>query len=680
MKRLAALLAAALLGSSLFAQVQLPPLFSDNMVLPRSAEVPVWGKAHPGAVVTVTPSWEGAVPAVCAADSDGKWKVTLSTPATPGPYYIRISSGKRKNEQRILQNVLCGDVWLCSGQSNMEMPLNGWARVYDYEKEIAGANNYPTIRLLNVTRSYSTAPKDTFEAQEGGWMVCSAESVPLFSACGYFFGRNLYEATNVPIGLINASYGGTNIEGWISMDALRTLKSAETAIEQGKNAVSADSLNVVKEQWLRDILSADRGLEGKKALWTGVNFDDSSWKTLRVPGNISPYGLGDWDGVLWMRREIWIPQSWAGKDIKLELSTIDDDDDTYFNGVLVGSTEGYTFPRHYTVPGKLVKAGKAVITVRLIDRRWNAGIMGEEHQVYAECNGGKIPLTGEWKYRIGSSSEDSDVPAVTTFRSDFPSILYNAMIAPLIPYPIKGAIWYQGENNAPAGQMYRETMPLMIRDWRERWGYDFPFFQVQLTSYHKGQAIPGEYSEWADLRESQALTAKNVCNSSMAVTIDVGDAEDIHPRNKQEVGRRLSLLARKYAYGEKDLVAESPSLDCITICGNEIRVRFRNCGDGLKTSDGQAVRGFEIAGGDHQFHFASARIEGNEVVVSQTGVVYPQAVRYAWSDNPAGCPAKPSSAVYRNTGCNLVGSTGLPVGTFRTDDWPSSTSGRVTKY
>ena len=664
MRKIFLLTAILALGLSARAQVAFSPLFSDNMVLPRSCDVPVWGSASPGRTVTLTASWDG-VARTALADAEGKWTFTLPTPAEKGPYSIEIRTGKKKKECTSLNNILCGDVWLCSGQSNMEMPLKGWARVYNYEQEIADAANYPEIRLLNIIRNYNTSPAEDFEAEAGGWQVCSPESIPLFSACGYFFGRSVYQATGVPIGLINSSYGGTNIEAWISSGAIKDLKSATLAIEQGTRAVSADSIAVIRERWLRDILAADRGMEGKKPLWVAPGLDDSGWAVLKVPGDITQYGLGGWDGVLWMRREIEIPASWAGKEVTLDLQTIDDDDDTYFNGVLVGSTEGFTLPRVYKVPGKLVKPGRAVITVRLIDRRYNAGIMGEPELVRAICGDESICLSGEWKYRKGSSSDDSSVPHVSVFKTDFPSLLFNAMINPLIGFPIKGAIWYQGENNASAAYMYRETMPLLIRDWREKWGYDFPFYMVQLTSYKEEQAIPGAYTEWADLREAQSLTAATVPGVGMAVTLDVGDAKDVHPRNKQEVGRRLALLARKYVYGEDSLEAESPSLCRYEFAGSEVRLYFRNTAGGLKTSDGAAIKGFEIAGGDKVFRFAEARIEGDAVVVSCPGVKYPLAVRYAWADNPP---------------CNLVGGTGLPVGTFRTDDWPGSTWGRVTKY
>ena len=645
------------------AQVRFSPLFTDNMVLPRDAQVPVWGWADAGKTVKVTTSWDGKTYEALAGQ-DGKWSVTVATPGAGGPYSLRFDTGKKKHV-KVLENILCGDVWLCSGQSNMEMPVHGWGSVYGYEEELAESNNYPNIRLLNVIRTFNTQEADTFEAEAGGWTVCSEKTLPLFSACGYFFGRALHQDLGVPIGLINSSYGGTNIEAWISTGVLEDLASAKQALHQGQNAVSADSVETIKRIWLQQIIAADRGMDGGKPRWTATDFDDSGWKELVVPGDVSHFeGLGGWDGVVWLRKEVEIPAAWAGKPLTLDLGAIDDDDDTYFNGVKVGSTEGYTFQRSYPVPAKCVKPGRAVVTVRLIDRRYNAGIMGEPERICVRCGDDKIVLSGNWKYKIGSSSEDATVPPATSFRVDFPHLLYNAMIHPLVPFPIKGAIWYQGENNSYAGYMYRETMPLLIRDWRDKWGYDFPFYMVQLTNFRKAQSRPGEYSEWSDVREAQDLTARIVPGAGMAVILDIGDAEDIHPRNKQEVGRRLSLLARKYAYGE-DLVADSPCYDGYTLEGNTVRIRMKNVGGGLKTSDGAAVKGFEIAGGDHVFHFAQARIEGDTLVVWCEDVKYPQAVRYAWADNPV---------------CNLVGGTGLPVGTFRTDVWPGPTFGKVTGY
>ena len=646
------------------AQVRFSPLFTDNMVLPRDAQVPVWGWADAGKTVKVTTSWDSKTYEALAG-ADGKWTVTVSTPGAGGPYSLRFDTGKKKHV-KVLQNVLCGDVWLCSGQSNMEMPVHGWGSVYGYEEELAESNRYPNIRLLNVIRTFNNEEADTFEAEAGGWTVCSEKTLPLFSACGYFFGRALQQDLDIPIGLINSSYGGTVIEAWISTGVLEDLASAKHALEQGQNAVSADSVETIKRIWLEQVLAADRGLAGGKALWTAPDFDDSAWRVLEVPGDVSHFeGLGGWDGVMWMRKEVEIPAAWTGKPVTLELGSIDDDDDTYFNGVKVGSTEGYIYQRSYAVPARLVKPGRAVVTIRVIDRRYNVGIMGEPERICVRCGDDIILLSGDWKYCIGSSGEDATVPSATSFRVDFPHLLYNAMINPLVPFPIKGALWYQGESNSYAAYMYRETMPLLIRDWRDKWGYDFPFYMVQLTSYRKAQSRPGDYSEWSDLREAQDLTARSVAGAGIAVTLDIGDADDIHPRNKQEVGRRLSLLARKYAYGEEDVVADSPSFDGYTFEGSTVRIRMKHVGGGLKTSDGEAVKGFEMAGGDHVFHFAQARIEGDTLVVWCDEVKYPQAVRYAWADNPV---------------CNLVGGTGLPVGTFRTDVWPGPTFGKVTGY
>ena len=657
MNRSITLVAALLLAVfSLDAQVKLSPLFSDNMVLQQNSEVPVWGTAKAGVTVKVLTSWDGATHE-CVAGPDGKWKVKVSTPPAGGPFEITLSTGKGKKRQTVLRNVMSGEVWLCSGQSNMEMPVKGWGCVKDYEKELEDAGNYPNLRLLNITRTYAYDPADDFKIVGGGsgWDVSSYKSVELFSACGYFFGRDIQKYTGVPVGLINASYGGTRIEGWTTLEALETMPSQKDFIAQ-RSAVEQEGRNVdsLKVKWRTDILAADRGMKGSSAAWADPSMDDSSWKTMHIPGNIETVGLGSWDGVIWFRHVVDIPASWEGKDVSFNLQNVDDDDWTYWNGKLIGQTVGFNLFRRYTVPGKLVKAGKTVIAVRVLDTHLNCGILGEKDRLALTCGDETMIISGEWKYCIGSSQSDVDaLPQEKYTRMDYPSNLYNTMIHPLLPFNIRGAIWYQGESNADNAAQYAETLPIMIADWRRLWGSDFPFYIVQLCNYKDRQEYPDIVSEWAELREAQELAAKGVKDTHMCVTLDVGEAKDIHPKNKQEVGRRLALLARKYTYGQ-DIVADSPQMESYSIEGNSIRINFKNAKE-LKTLDGSdTVRGFAIAGSDRKYHFAEARIEGTSVVVSCPEVRFPLAVRYAWAANPD---------------CNLCGETMLPVGSFRTDRW-----------
>ena len=645
----------ALAGISLGAQVRLSPLFSDNMVLQRDSEVPLWGTAKAGSQVKVTTSWNGAA-YDCTTGADGKWSVKVTTPPAGGPFEITIANGKGKKRQTVLHNVMSGDVWLCSGQSNMEMPVKGWGRVNNYEQELDDAGNYPNLRLLNIVRTFSYDPEDDFRVVgDNGWEVSSYGSVEQFSACAYFFGREIAKSAGVPIGLINSSYGGTMIEGWTTLEALSTMPSQKDFIEKRLEVEDTGrNLDSIKTRWHEEILKADRGMTGNVASWAEPLLDDSGWKTIHIPGNVETVGLGTWDGVIWFRHEIDIPESWAGKDLTFNLQSVDDDDWTYWNGKLVGQTVGFNNFRLYTIPGRVVKAGRNVVAIRVLDNHLNSGLLGERDKFTISCGEESINASGEWKYCIGSSQEDIDVTHPDRVsRTDYPSNLYNSMIHPLVPFNICGAIWYQGESNAFDAAQYSETLPIMIADWRRLWGCDFPFYIVQLCNYKKLQEYPDIVSEWAELREAQAFAANNVKDAHMCVILDVGDAADIHPKNKQEVGRRLALLARKYSYGQ-DVTADSPQMESYSLEGNSIRIKFKNA-KALKTFDGNdVVKGFAIAGSDRKFHFAQARIEGTSVVVSCPEVQFPLAVRYAWADNPD---------------CNLCGETMLPVGSFRTDSW-----------
>lgn len=334
---------------------------------------------------------------------------------------------------------------------------------------------------------------------------------------------------------------------------------------------------------------------------------------------------------------------------------MDDDDITYFNGVEIGRTEGYNVPRSYKIPANLVKTGKNIITVRVLDSGGNGGIWGNAGSVNIRMDAEhQIDLSGKWKFKI--SAMLSNMPAAPVRKEQAPTVLYNAMINPLIPYAVKGAIWYQGESNVGLAHQYRELLPLMINDWRTRWGYNFPFYIVQLASFHELQTEPIE-SSWAELREAQLITSQTLSNTGLAVLTDIGNAKDIHPKNKQEVGRRLSLLARALTYGEK-ITYSSPIYKSYQMENGKIRISFDHADGGLKTNDGSTPKGFTIAGVDHKFYWADAKIEGNEIVVSSPHVKFPVAVRYAWADNPL---------------CNVFNGNGLPASPFRTDDWTGIT-------
>ena len=375
------------------------------------------------------------------------------------------------------------------------------------------------------------------------------------------------------------------------------------------------------EAWRGEMALVDPAFEKGKTGWVETSFDDAAWREIAAPGFVQDQGLDGFSGFLWMRKTVEIPASWAGKELKLDLAVIDDNDFTYFNGVEVGHTEGCMAFRSYTVPASLVKAGKATIAVRVMDTGGKGGIYGDPNSMALRRSDKEfIPLAGAWKYKLGLGlGEAPELPVNTATEPNYPTFLYNAMIHPLVGYGIRGAIWYQGEANVARAAQYRDLLPLMIRDWRRQWGYDFPFYIVQLANYMKAQEGPEE-SEWAELREAQAETL-NLENTGLAVIIDIGEAEDIHRRTSPRVGRRLA-----HRLGADLRRADSlfgSLFESYTLGDGEIRIRFSHTDGGLKTADGGPVEGFWIAGGDHRFHAAKAVIEGDEVVVSSDEVAFP---------------------------------------------------------
>lgn len=658
MKRNITLALLTALALSTKAQVTMSPLFTDNMVMQQQTDAPVWGKSQPGRKITITTSWNKRKHET-VADSKGKWRTSVRTPKAGGPYEIVVSDGQPVT----LRNVMIGEVWLCSGQSNMDMPVNGWSHVDNHEAEIKAAD-HKNIRLLKVDYTISTQPEDNFKAANGGWQVCSPKTVEPFSAVAYFFGRDIEKYRNVPVGLIQSSWGGTPAEAWTSGKSLAQLP------EFGKDIDRIASMPADKKErarkyrteltaWEDGFNALDPAYDGGKFTYCSTQYDDSGWQGAKVPGYLDNPALNTFDGIIWYRKVVDIPADMAGKPLTLRLGKVDDDDLTFFNMTEIGRTTGPAEIREYKIPADKVKAGKAVILVRTLDTGGFAGITGYDN---GECelrseNGKSISLNGTWKIKPSSSlSQANTRPRDPVNDPKNACVLYNGMISPLTGYAIKGAIWYQGEDNSNRAWQYRDLMPLMIEDWREKWGYDFPFFMVQLANFMQRQEQPGE-SKWAELREAQHITASTLSNCGMACIIDIGDANDIHPRNKQDVGHRLALEARGKVYGEK-VASSGPVYRTHVMEKGKMRIFFDHAEGGLASNDGERLKGFAIAGPDHKFHWADAVIDGNTVVVSSPEVKHPVAVRYAWADNPA---------------CNLTNDTRLPAVPFRTDDWPGLT-------
>ena len=638
-----------MLSGTISAKVVLPPMCSDNMVLQQQADAPIWGEAKPMKTVKVTTSWDGKTYET-QADKEGKWKLSVRTPEAGGPYELTLTDGQKL----VLKNVMIGEVWICSGQSNMEMPLEGWGKIMNYKKEVSAAD-HPNIRLLHVEHVTSTQPESDIKVRDNGWQVCSPQTIPNFSATAYFFGREISEKQNVPVGLIHTSWGGTNVESWISGKVLQEMPDFSNVVEEvrampDKTAMKAEYLKTL-EAWNNRV---DEGFAAGKPVRAEVSLDDSNWAKMKFPGMVEEQGLNGFDGLIWLRRTVDIPASWAGKKVQLILGTIDDNDITYWNGREVGRTTGYSIQRNYTVPSKLVKAGQLSLAIRIVD---TGGGCGMPNDLYLRsANGEQISLAGEWKYQVAADARKEGMPPKDMSENpNLPTSLYNAMIHPLVPYGIRGAIWYQGENNASRAYQYRELFPLVIENWRKDWGKDFPFYFVQLANFKPVSQKPVD-SDWAELREAQTRTL-SVANTGMAVIIDKGEANDIHPKDKQAVGHRLALIARAKTYGEQ-IPYSGPMYHSYEVDGDKIILSFDHTEGGLKSGDGKALQGFSIAGRDHKFHWAKAEIQGDKIVVSSPEVLYPVAVRYGWADNPV---------------CNLYNGAGLPASPFRTDDWKGVT-------
>ena len=645
-------MAVALWGCTgvLQAKVVLPSVFTDNMVLQQKTDITFYGDATKNKQLTVKTGWNGKEYHT-EADGQGKWSLKIPTPAAGGPYEITFSDGKKLQ----LKNVMIGEVWFCSGQSNMEMPVAGWGKVMNYEQEIAEAA-YPAIRLFQVKKNTSLAPLKEVESTLGGWQECSSATVPEFSALAYFYARALWKELNVPIGVIDCTWGGTPAEAWTNHETLRQVMGFREEMDKlerlgfDPNRME-QAYSEERAHWQSLFTEKDKGMENGKLCWTAPSLSEEDWQTISLPGYWEGKGLKDFDGIIWFRRSLEIPAEWAGKPLTLRLGMIDDEDITYFNGVEIARGAGYMTPRTYTIPAKLVKAGKAVLTVRVSDFGGEGGIHGKAEELYVEADGKRISLAGDWKYRIGLSLKGFPPAPVSPIQSSsYPTVLFNAMVKPWTAFPIKGVIWYQGEANVGRSEQYGDLFPALITDWRRQWRSNFPFYFVQLANFMESKKIQPN-SEWAALREAQTKALK-LDQVGMAVTIDIGLADDIHPKNKQEVGRRLALLALAGSYG-KNVSSSAPVFQNYIIKGDKMELDFGQKQDGFKIKD-TTLKGFTIAGPDRVFYSAEAMVQNGKIIVSSPKVSVPLAARYGWADNPD---------------CNLYGENGLPVAPFRTDCW-----------
>lgn len=636
-------------------QVVLPRLVSEGMVLQRDTPLTLWGWASPNEKVEVhfkDKTYNATT------GNDGKWSVALPAMKAGGPYAMDI----RASNHITLENILIGDVWICSGQSNMELPI--YRVAVAYPGLVENAQN-PNIRHFAVSTTYRF--KD--EAQDfltGEWKETTPENILNFSAVGYFFAKALYDKYQVPIGLIRIAVGGSPAEAWLSEAAIKKYPEYYETLELYKDDAVVDSI-IARDRkaisdWNKNIDENDLG-RNEPLPWSDNSYNFSAWEPMEIPGlwQENPFimneqeqhetvaGTAKTNGVIWFKKEVNVPKELLDQPAMLVLGALIDRDEVFVNGELVGST-GYQYPpRRYTIPESVLKEGSNIITVRLVSNVGKGGFVPDKF--YGLVAGSDtLHLEGTWQYKVGYASKPMPGGQVTFHYQ--PSSLFNAMVAPTLDYKIKGVIWYQGESNTNDPEEYAYLFKDIINNWRENADQgDFPFLFVQLANFMGVKDQPME-SNWAALREAQLKTL-SVPNTGMAVTIDIGEWNDIHPLNKKDVGERLALAAEKVAYGDKKVVASGPIYKSMKIKGNKVIISFTHTGSGLTTKGGGALKQFAIAGKDRKFVWAEAKIKGNKVEVWSDQVDHPVAVRYAWADNPEGA--------------NLYNKEGLPASPFRTD-------------
>lgn len=649
----------ALTGCQNSSKIELPSLIGDNMLLQQKSNAKLWGKANPGHKINVSASWNSTGKTI--AGKDGKWSLILPTPEAGGPYTITISG---KDTSITVKNVLIGEVWFCSGQSNMEMPLAGWPPndTVMYSSGTISSASIPEIRLFNVQKRISGEPLDECT---GRWEVCTPETVQQFSATAFFFGKKLHDDLHIPIGLIESAWGGTPSESWTSSESL---ENAGEFISELKAIKESAPLQNEYQLWLNTLNQVEIKPSGNDQ-WKNLSFNDENvpspefndngWPVMTLPAQFESV-IGEFDGAVWFRKMVEVPQNMTGKDLILSLGPIDDMDRTYLNGKLVGSNELSGFwqaDRNYEIPASLVKAGANEISVRVLDTQGGGGLFGTPEKMKLFLKGDVkhfIPLNGDWKYQPVAEFKGSKFYIYDISKNEFqsrkrplnlsagtPSVLFNGMVNPVLPFKIKGAIWYQGEANVGRADQYTKIFPAMIQNWREAWGTkDFPFYFVQIAPYIYSGV---DSTESAYLREAQESALK-LGNTGMAVITDIATVMNIHPPFKKEVGERLASLALNNDYGMKN-----PCLGAVyksmSVTAGSIKLQFENVGDGLIAKNNK-LNEFEIAGKDGKYVKADAKIVNNEVQVSSPSVREPVSVRYCWRNgavaslfNKAGLPA-----------------------------------------
>lgn len=637
--------------SCVHAQLQLPRIIDDHMVLQRDQAVPIWGWTRPKARVEVT--FDGKT-LTTKADKGGYWRVELEPHAAGGSYELKVVS---RGEELTVSDVVFGEVWLCGGQSNMEWSPNANGLSRDDISEMVNED----IRVFDVPHNLQLTTQDRLKG--GEWELSSYSTIKDFSIVGYYFGRKIQEELGVPVGLISSNWGGTEVEAWISPERIAEFEEFSEEVASYAST-SFDELEEKRKAeyrlMLEDFGPVEKGLVAGNARWAAADLDLTHWRSTQLPGiwEANEEALATFDGVLWYRRTFELTEAQAQKSAQLSLGPIDDTDNTYLNGQQVGETYNvYTQDRLYDVPGGVLKAGTNVIAIRIEDYAGGGGVYGQPGDLFLDLGDEKVSLAGEWHYRPSAASLDITISSVGP--NEVVSSLYNGMIQPLLPYGMRGVIWYQGESNTGRSYQYRKLFPALIEDWREQWGQDLAFYWVNLANYMAPDDQPTE-SGWAELREAQSMTL-SLPHTGEAMAIDIGEAGNIHPKNKLDVGLRLARIALAKDYG-RDIVFSGPTYHEMEIQDGQVFLTFDHVADGLTTDDRYGyLKGFAIAGADRKWHWARAEIVGNQVRVYHPSVQEPVAVRYAWGNNPEDA--------------NLYNAAGLPATPFRTDSWPGVTSG-----
>jgi sialate O-acetylesterase len=621
------------------------PIFGDNMVLQRGKPIRFWGWTKPGGSVQVKLDGRSAS---ATAGTAGRWQAEVPAPAPGGPYTVTITG---PDQTIVLHEVLVGDVWLCGGQSNMQL---GLAATRHGREEITNAI-HPEIRLFTVQNHVAYAPA---LVPVGSWKICSPQTVAEgggFSAVAYFYGRKLQEVLHVPIGLIQDCLGGTPAESWMSPDSLKTLPDFDKPLAEiaKLHAQGGPEYGSFLMHWLDEY---DTGSKGQ--FWAAPDVNEAGWQAITIPDGFKELGVPDQPSICWFRREFTLPNPVPTGKALLFLGSIEKMDTTYINGQWVGASSWVENPRVYFINNGVLKPGRNVLAIRVFKMKPAGGFLAKPEDLRLVL-GDKtvVTLAGGWKGKLSVDARPPH-PLPLTFENypTMPGVLFAGMIHPLAPLSLRGAIWYQGEANFERAHQYQTLLPLLIQDWRNTFQQpDMPFYIVSLPAFMHRQDQPGT-DGWAELRAAQSLTVQNVQHTALAVTVDTGDSDNIHPKDKEIVGDRLAWCALANTCG-KHIPWAGPTFVSFNKMPGALRLQFTNTAGGLVVK-GDKLGEFSVAGDDHQWHWGAAKIDGDVIVVSSSEVPNPVAARYAWQANPL---------------ATLYNGAGLPAVPFRTDNWPGVT-------